>query len=136
MSKKDIAAIDKSIGKEGINLENEKDKYLGGDNDVIEGFYGSDEEIDFSKLKKKTEKVKSLDLDQGGNKGIFGRISSAFSNFTGNKELTEQDIRPILKQLSDAMVDKNVAKEVADEISLAVMKSLVGVKTQSFTSVD
>lgn len=53
VSKKDIDAIDKSIGKGGVNIDHEKDKYLGGDDDVIEGFYGSDEEIDFSKLKKK-----------------------------------------------------------------------------------
>ena len=55
---------------------------------------------------------------------------------TGNKELTEQDIRPVLKSLSDGMVDKNVAKVVADEISMSIMKQLIGQRTQSFTSVE
>lgn len=45
-----MQAVDKSISKGEVNIEHEKDKYLGGDDDVIEGFYGSDEEIDFSKL--------------------------------------------------------------------------------------
>jgi signal recognition particle receptor subunit alpha len=34
------------------------------------------------------------------------------------------------------MVNKNVAKVVADEISMSIMKQLIGQRTQSFTSVD
>jgi signal recognition particle receptor subunit alpha len=79
--------------------------------------------------------LRSLD-SENKQRGLFSKMSTAFSNFTGNKELTEDDIRPILKELSDGMVDKNVAKEVADELSMSVLKSLIGQKTQSFTSIE
>lgn len=133
---KDLQNIDKSVVKGERDIEEEKAKYLGGDEDRFEGFYDDDEEVDFSKLRKKEDKMASLDMDEGGRRGIFGRITSAFQNFTGNKELTEQDIRPVLKSLSDGMVNKNVAKVVADEISMSIMKQLIGQRTQSFTSVD
>lgn len=136
LTQKDLNQIDHSVGQGERNLEEEKARYLGGDDDKLAGFYDDDEPLDFKSLSTAQEKMKSLDLDQGGPRGLFGRISSAFANFTGNKELTEQDIRPVLKQLSDAMVDRNVAKEVADEISMSVMKQLLGKKTASFTSVD
>ena len=54
VSKGDLDKNDYSRDKGGeIDLEKEKDKYLGGDNDILEGFYGSDEEIDFENFKKK-----------------------------------------------------------------------------------
>jgi len=33
-----------------------KNRYLGGDNDVLEGFYDSQDEIDFENFKKKGQK--------------------------------------------------------------------------------
>jgi hypothetical protein len=86
---KDLQNIDKSVVKGERDIEEEKAKYLGGDEDRFEGFYDDDEEVDFSKLRKKEDTMASLDMDEGGSRGIFGRITSAFQNFTGNKELTE-----------------------------------------------
>lgn len=49
--------IDYSTDKSStIDINKEKDKYLGGDNDVFEGFYNSEDELDFEKFKKKGKK--------------------------------------------------------------------------------
>jgi hypothetical protein len=53
ISKKDMEKIDVSLNKGGdIDLDRQKEIYLGGDNDVLEGFYNSDDEIDFENFKK------------------------------------------------------------------------------------
>ena len=43
-------------------------------------------------------------------------MTSAFKNITGNKVLSEEDVQPILKDFANSLMDKNVAKEVADSI--------------------
>lgn len=91
ISKKDMDKIDLSTNKGGfIDLEKEKNKYLGGDDDVLEGFYNSDDEIEFENFKKNKNNKK-----QGG--GLFTRLTGAFQNLTGNKTLTEEDLEPVLK---------------------------------------
>lgn len=45
--------IDVSLHKGGdIDIERQKEIYLGGDDDVLEGFYNSDDEINFENFKK------------------------------------------------------------------------------------
>lgn len=100
--------IDVSKDKcEGIDIERQRDIYLNDADDVLEGFYGSDEEIDFENFKKTKKGVK-----QGG--GLFNKLTSAFKNITGNKILTEEDVAPILKQFSESLMEKNVAQEIAE----------------------
>lgn len=53
----------------------------------------------------------------------------------GNKELTEEDLKPIMKIFADGLMDKNVAKDIAEEICLSVTKSLLKTKTASFTTI-
>jgi hypothetical protein len=57
ITKKDLEKIDVSTVKGGeIDLDRQKEIYLGGDNDVLEGFYNSDDEIDFENFKKGSKK--------------------------------------------------------------------------------
>jgi len=58
-----------------INLEFEQAKYLGGDDEKLKGFYDSDEEPQFEM---------GLGACQQ-NKSLFGKLTTAFSNLTGNK---------------------------------------------------
>ena len=46
------------------------EKYLGGDDEVLEGFFNSDEEIDFDTLQTRDHKT--------ANTGLFGKMTSAF----------------------------------------------------------
>jgi hypothetical protein len=86
ITKKDLEKIDVSTVKGGeIDLDRQKEIYLGGDNDVLEGFYNSDDEIDFENFKKGSKKQTS-----GG--GLFSKLTSAFQSIAGNKVLSEDDI--------------------------------------------
>jgi hypothetical protein len=72
ISAKDMEKIDVSVNKGGdIDIQRQKDIYLGGDNDVLEGFYNSDDDIDFENFKKGSKGKAS-----GG--GVFNRLTNAF----------------------------------------------------------
>ena len=67
--------------------------------------------------------------------GIFSRLSSKLKNYIGNKVLTEEDLDPIMENLSTLLMEKNVAKEIADNLCMSVKKSLLNTKTNSFTTI-
>lgn len=120
--------IDVSLNKGGeIDIDRQKDIYLGGDDDVLEGFYNSDDDIDFDNIKRGSKGKSSG--------GLFNRITSAFQNVTGNKVLVEEDIQPILKDLSVSLMEKNVAQEIAEQLGKSVTATLVDKRTDSFTTV-
>jgi hypothetical protein len=53
ISKKDMDKIDVSKEKGGtIDIDRQKEIYLSGENEVLEGFYNTDDEIDFENFKK------------------------------------------------------------------------------------
>lgn len=57
VNKQDMDKIDYSTDKNStLDIKHAQDKYLGGDNDVFEGFYNSEEELDFENFKKKGKK--------------------------------------------------------------------------------
>ena len=57
--------------------------------------------------------------------GFFGKITSAFQQITGNKVLTHDDMGPILVNFAKALMDKNVAQDVANDICRQVETSLL-----------
>jgi len=108
------------------NLEAEMEKYLGGDDEVLEGFFDSGDEVNFD----------SINLDKkASTQSLFGRLTSAFKSVTGNKVLTVEDMEPILKDFAQMLMDKNVAQEVAEDICRKVQARLLDQRTQTFTSV-
>ena len=92
VSKKDMEQIDVSTKKDVvIDLNYVRSRYLGGDNDKFEGFYDSQDEIEFENFKAKGKKGTNE-----GNGGIFGKLTSAFKNITGNKVIGWEDVEPIM----------------------------------------
>jgi len=49
--------------------------------------------------------------------------------------LTEADVQPVLKEFANALIDKNVASEIADKLCDSVTATLIDKKTDSFTTV-
>jgi signal recognition particle receptor subunit alpha len=105
-----------------INIEAEMEKYLGGDDEVLQGFYDSDEEIEF-------DSIGNGPAAAGSSGGFFSRITSAFQSIAGNKVLTREDMEPILRKFAQQLMDKNVAQDVADDICKQVQKSLMDQRT-------
>ena len=122
-------SVNEDEGANRINLEAEMDKYLGGDNDKLEGFYESDEEIQFDSINPDSQA-------SGANRSFFGKITSAFQSFAGNKVLTREDMEPILANFAQTLMDKNVNQDVANDICRQVEKDLMDSRTRSFTSVN
>ena len=54
-----------------INLEEEMKKYLGGEDEVLKGFYESDDEIEFDSINPDSQA-------SNANQSFFSRITSAF----------------------------------------------------------
>ena len=124
MENVDVSLV-KSDGK--VDLEKEMEKYLGGDDEVLAGFLNSDDEV---------ETINVAAGQQAASTGLFGRFTSAFKQITGNKVLTHDDMGPILTDFAKALMEKNVAQDVANDICRQVEASLLDQRTASFTSVN
>ena len=115
--------FDLSIQKENcVDLQAEMEKYLGGDDDVLQGFLDSDD--DSMPLFDSINPLKPQEQ-----KSIFGRLASAFQSVTGNKQLTREDMDPILRQFAQQLMDKNVAQDVANQICRQVEASFLDQRT-------
>ncbi len=129
ISKRDMEKIDVSKEKDQtIDIDRQKEIYLSGENEVLEGFYNSDDEIDFENFKRGKKGGAA-----GG--GLFSKLTNAFQSIAGNKVLVEEDIEPILKNFKNSLMEKNVAQEIADNLCQSVVTTLVDKKTDSFTTV-
>lgn len=72
---------------------------------------------------------------QGGSAGGSGAFGF-LRNYVGGKTITADDLDNALTAMERHLLAKNVAKEVADYLCGVVRKSLVGAKTQSWTTVQ
>lgn len=106
-----------SENKDQRDLKAEMDKYLGGDDEVLKGFYDSDDDA--------LPSFDSINPLQTQQKSLFGRLTNAFTSIVGNKQLTREDMDPILRQFAQSLMDKNVAQEVATTICRQVESSLL-----------
>jgi len=60
---------------------------------------------------------------------------SLWERVTGNKVLTKQDVQPILDEMKQILISKNVAQETAQVIVQDVSNKLVGTKLSSMTRI-
>eukprot|EP00922_Rhytidocystis_sp_ex-Travisia-forbesii_P047862 GHVS01071365.1.p1 GENE.GHVS01071365.1~~GHVS01071365.1.p1 ORF type:complete len:447 (+),score=69.88 GHVS01071365.1:72-1412(+) len=74
--------------------------------------------------------------DKDESTGLFARVSSAIKGVTGNKELTASELDLVLGEFRSSLMAKNVAVEIADLVTESVKASLVGHKTERFTTVQ
>lgn len=74
--------------------------------------------------------------EQNGTTPVSGGAFSFLRNIVGGKTLTEDVLKQTLTAMQDHLMKKNVASEVAEHLCKTVEKSLVGSKTQNWTSVE
>ncbi|KAJ4488443.1 signal recognition particle binding protein [Lentinula aciculospora] len=80
----------------------------------------------------KTAEVESIST----NSGSLGTLGSLFSRLTGSKVLTEQDLKPVLDEMKQHLMKKNVAREIADKVCEGVGESLIGKKVGGFQTTN
>ncbi|KAK8805691.1 hypothetical protein WA158_002347 [Blastocystis sp. Blastoise] len=64
---------------------------------------------------------------------LFGGF---FKRFTGDYALQESDIDPVLDTLKKKLIDKNVAIDIASQITESVKQKLLGQKVEGFTRIS
>ena len=72
---------------------------------------------------------------KSNNGGIFNKFTSTLKNYIGNKVLTEEDLQPVMDELTTLLMEKNVAREIAENLCASVKKGLLNTKTNSFTTI-
>lgn len=75
------------------------------------------------------------DLDAKASGGLFGKLVTSIQNITGNAQLTQAQLDPVLESLQEGLMSKNVARDVAAKVVEGVGKSLLGTRTERFTSI-
>jgi signal recognition particle receptor subunit alpha len=103
-----------------------KEKYLGGEEEKLDGFIGSDESEESeeeTEIKKASKK-----------KGFFSKLTDGFQSITGNKTITNEDIESILVKFKEDLLHKNVGEEISQRLCDSIKTSLIDKKTQAFTS--
>lgn len=96
-------------------------------------YLGSDEEGEPSDVDSLDSE--SDEPEDGKVSGLFKQLTSRVQNFTGNKTLASSDLRPILGTFQTQLMAKNVAQSVAGQLAESVETTLLGAKTEKFTSI-
>jgi signal recognition particle receptor subunit alpha len=68
---------------------------------------------------------------EASNSGIFG----FFKSLTGNRTLTESDLQPVMNQMREQLINKNVAANISAQLVETVGEALVGQKIGTFKRV-
>uniref|UniRef100_A0A0G4HDE6 SRP54-type proteins GTP-binding domain-containing protein n=1 Tax=Chromera velia CCMP2878 TaxID=1169474 RepID=A0A0G4HDE6_9ALVE len=140
ISKKAMDSLDRSRDAEGLGGKGTVGEKDGG---IDRAALGLDEEIPDS---EDEDELLIEDLDESGGPkdgsakkgiigGLFHRVTNSVQGITGNKVLTKDDLEPVLKDFKQALMAKNVAADIAENLAESLKATVVGTKTERFTSV-
>uniref|UniRef100_A0A8C1YXJ6 SRP receptor subunit alpha n=1 Tax=Cyprinus carpio TaxID=7962 RepID=A0A8C1YXJ6_CYPCA len=73
--------------------------------------------------------------DNSSKKGGFGGMFGMLKGLVGSKNLTQEDMEPVLDKMRDHLIAKNVAAEIASQLCNSVAKKLEGKVMGTFTTV-
>jgi len=68
--------------------------------------------------------------------GSLGTLGSLFARFTGSRVLSEDDLNPVVEGMKRHLMEKNVAKDIAEKVCEGVGESLVGKKVGGFQTTN
>ncbi|XP_039503557.1 signal recognition particle receptor subunit alpha [Pimephales promelas] len=72
---------------------------------------------------------------KGAKKGGFGGMFGMLKGLVGSKNLTQEDMEPVLDKMRDHLIAKNVAAEISSQLCESVAKKLEGKVMGTFTTV-
>ncbi|XP_077104490.1 signal recognition particle receptor subunit alpha [Siphateles boraxobius] len=103
----------------GVDYESSDD-----DDDDDDGEEVEEERVVVPDMKKK-----------GAKKGGFGGMFGMLKGLVGSKNLTQEDMEPVLDKMRDHLIAKNVAAEISSQLCESVAKKLEGKVMGTFTTV-
>ncbi|EAR88546.1 signal recognition particle receptor subunit alpha (macronuclear) [Tetrahymena thermophila SB210] len=110
--------LDQSSNKQEEDINLEKQKYLGGENEKIKGFDDISSDEDEQEVEKR---------------GFFSKIVSNFKQLTGTKILDAQDLQPILDKFKEQLMNKNVGEQIAQQLCDSIKKNLINTQAKALT---
>mmetsp|Transcript_58761 Transcript_58761/g.137170 ORF Transcript_58761/g.137170 Transcript_58761/m.137170 type:complete len:614 (+) Transcript_58761:88-1929(+) len=114
-----------------VDIEAKKAEFLGEE---------EEEEVEVGSLSSGSDDEENAGTQEqaqtGRMGGLFKTLTKGVKNLTGGAVLADEDLDPILATFRMALMARNVAAEVADKLSDSVRTSLVGKRTEKFTSMS
>ncbi|XP_016431208.1 signal recognition particle receptor subunit alpha-like isoform X2 [Sinocyclocheilus rhinocerous] len=96
-------------------------------------YESSDDDED--EVVQEEERVVVANTKKGAKKGGFGGMFGMLKGLVGSKNLTQEDMEPVLDKMRDHLIAKNVAAEIASQLCNSVAKKLEGKVMGTFTTV-
>jgi signal recognition particle receptor subunit alpha len=97
--------------------------------------WGPDEESEESEEEPSEEEIVPGKKKPEGKKKASSGLMSFFKTFT-NRQLSQEDLDPVLDKFRDHLISKNVASEIAEKLCESVASQLIGKQLGSFTRVS
>ncbi|KAK7160817.1 hypothetical protein R3I93_008479 [Phoxinus phoxinus] len=95
-----------------------------------------DDDDDEDEEEEEEERVIVPDTNKkGAKKGGFGGMFGMLKGLVGSKNLTQEDMEPVLDKMKDHLIAKNVAAEISSQLCESVAKKLEGKVMGTFTTV-
>jgi len=82
------------------------------------------------------ESEDSDEFDEESEKQPTGKVFNFFKNITGQKVITQEDLDPILVNMKEHLINKNVAADIATHLCNSVSKGLIGKKASGWKGVS
>lgn len=135
-SSQDLAAdleeanLDALVDERGLGKRDEAGLYEVADYNDRAGDEDEDGILASLTASKLSTKTKVDDQPKSGFSGFFSKLSTS-AGFA-SKTLTAEDLKPVLNAMREHLMNKNVARDIADQICDSVGQSLIGKKTSGF----
>nr|XP_055030454.1 signal recognition particle receptor subunit alpha isoform X1 [Misgurnus anguillicaudatus] len=97
--------------------------------------YESSEEEEQEEEEEEERVVVANTNKKGAKKGGFGGMFGMLKGLVGSKNLSQEDMEPVLEKMRDHLIAKNVATEIASQLCDSVAKKLEGKVMGTFTTV-
>lgn len=88
--------------------------------------FSSDDDEEYTKISSRSLQAKKPAASTG--------LLSFFKSMTGQKELTAENLEPVMNKMKEHLVNKNVAADIAQHLCDSVAKGLIGQTLGSFKS--
>ncbi|KAG0244142.1 SRP54-type protein [Mortierella sp. GBAus27b] len=122
---------DHLVDRDGMGQHGRDGVYSVADLDASddEESYSSEEDEEYARISSRTLQPKKSAATSTG-------LMSFFKNMTGQRELTAENLEPIMNKMKEHLINKNVAAEIAQHLCDSVAKGLIGQTLGSFKSIQ
>ncbi|KAF9914185.1 hypothetical protein BX616_008789 [Lobosporangium transversale] len=128
----EVVKTDRLVDQSGMGQHSKDGTYsvadLEASDDAEDSYSSDDSDGGYTKISGRSLQAKKPVASNG--------LLSFFKNMTGQKEMTEESLEPIMRKMKEHLINKNVAADIAQHLCDSIAKGLVGQTLGSFKSVQ